>query len=89
MRQLRLDATIYDVPITVVGCVHRLSRTHPPEPGDVELVDIMIGEVSVNPLINDEEEEILSDYLYSYAVDDWQAAAEDFEDARREERMLG
>ena len=89
MRQLRLETMICDVPVTVVGRVHRLSRIHPPEPGDVELVDIMVGNVSVNPLINDEEEEILSDYLYSYAVDDWQAAAEDFEDARREERMLG
>ena len=86
MRQIRLDTTLYDIPLTVVGFDYSLSRVRPPSGKDVELTDVEAGGVSVYAVLDPEVRCTLADRLLKTAVDHWCADAEEAADARREAR---
>ena len=81
MRQIKLDTTLYDVPLTVVGFDYSLSRLRPPSGNDVE-----VGGVSVYAVLDPEVRCTLADRLLKTAVDHWCADAEEAADERREAR---
>ena len=54
MRQIKLDTTLYDVPLTVVGFDYSLSRTRPPSGNDVEMEDVEVGGVSIYAVLDPE-----------------------------------
>ena len=89
MKQLKLDTTLYDVPLTVVGFDYSLSRLRPPSGNDVEMEDVEVGGVSVYAVLDPEVRCLLADRLLKTAVDHWCADAEEAADARREEALAG
>ena len=89
MRQIKLDTTLHDVPLTVVGFDYSLSRIRPPSGNDVELTDVEAGGVSVYAVLDPEVLCLLADRLLKTAVDHWCADAEEAADARREEALAG
>ena len=89
MRQIKLDTTLHDAPLTVVGFDYSLSRTRPPSGNDVELTDVEAGGVSVYAVLDPEVRCLLADRLLKTAVDHWCADAEEAADARREEALAG
>ena len=86
MRQIKLDTTLYDVPLTVVGFDYSLSRLRPPSGNDVEMDDVEVGGVSVYAVLDPEVRCTLADRLLKTAVDHWCADAEEAADERREAR---
>ena len=54
MRQIKLDTTLYDVPLTVVGFDYSLSRLRPPSGNDVEMEDVEVGGVSIYAVLDPE-----------------------------------
>ena len=86
MRQIKLDTTLHDVPLTVVGFDYSLSRIRPPSGNDVEMEDVEVGGVSVYAVLDPEVRCLLADRLLKTAVDHWRADAEEAADARREAR---
>lgn len=89
MRQIKLDTTLHDVPLTVVGFDYSLSRIRPPSGNDVEMEDVEVGGVSVYAVLDPEVRCLLADRLLKTAVDRWCADAEEAADARREEALAG
>ena len=89
MRQIKLDTTLHDVPLTVVGFDYSLSRIRPPSGNDVEMEDVEVGGVSVYAVLDPEVRCTLADRLLKTAVDRWCADAEEAADARREEALAG
>ena len=89
MRQIKLDTTLHDVPLTVVGFDYSLSRLRPPSGNDVEMEDVEVGGVSVYAVLDPEVRCLLADRLLKTAVDRWCADAEEAADARREEALAG
>ena len=89
MKQLKLDTTLHDVPLTVVGFDYSLSRIRPPSGNDVEMEDVEVGGVSVYAVLDPEVRCLLADRLLKTAVDRWCADAEEAADARREEALAG
>ena len=89
MRQIKLDTTLHDVPLTVVGFDYSLSRIRPPSGNDVEMEDVEVGGVSIYAVLDPEVRCLLADRLLKTAVDRWCADAEEAADARREEALAG
>ena len=89
MKRLKLDTTLHDVPLTVVGFDYSLSRIRPPSGNDVEMEDVEVGGVSVYAVLDPEVRCLLADRLLKTAVDRWCADAEEAADARREEALAG
>lgn len=89
MKRLKLDTTLHDVPLTVVGFDYSLSRIRPPSGNDVEMEDVEVGGVSVYAVLDPEVRCLLADRLLKTAVDHWCADAEEAAGARREEALAG
>ncbi len=60
-----------------------------PRPDEVELQDVVIGEVSIEPLLSSDDWRVLENELFEAANDMWRGDASEHADRLREERRVG
>ena len=88
MRKLNVDTVVRGVEVTLVGYDH--NRTHrEPKPDEVELMDVVIGEVSIEPLLSSDDWRVLENELLEAANDMWRGDASEYADCLRDERRFG
>ena len=88
MKTIKVDTVFCGVPMTLVDNDYCLSR-RPPKSDEVEMTDIMIDDVSISPLIDGDDWDILADRLFEAANEDFHAATEDYADNLRDDRRFG
>lgn len=88
MKKLKVDTVVRGVEVTLVGMDSNRSRREP-RPDEVELQDVVIGEVSIEPLLSSEDWCVLEDELFEAANDMWRGDASEHADRLREERRVG
>ena len=88
MRKLKVDTVVRGVDVTLVGMDSNRSRREP-RPDEVELQDVVIGEVSIEPLLSSDDWRVLENELFEAANDMWRGDASEYADNLREERRFG
>ena len=88
MKKLKVDTVVRGVDVTLVGSDSNRSRREP-RPDEVELQDVVIGDVSIEPLLSSDDWRVLEIELYEAAKDMWRGDASDHADRLREERRFG
>ena len=88
MRKLKVDTVVRGVEVTLVGMDSNRSRREP-RPDEVELQDVVIGEVSIEPLLSSDDWRVLENELFEAANDMWRGDASEYADNLREERRFG
>ena len=88
MRKLKVDTVVRGVDVTLVGMDSNRSRREP-RPEEVELQDVVIGEVSIEPLLSSDDWRVLENELFEAANDMWRGDASEYADNLREERRFG
>ena len=88
MKNLKVDTVVRGVEVTLVGRDSNRTRREP-RPDEVELQDVVIGEVSIEPLLSSDDWRVLENELYEAANDMWRGDASEHADRLREERRAG
>lgn len=88
MKKLKVDTVVRGVEVTLVGSDSNRSRREP-RPDEVELQDVVIGEVSIEPLLSSDDWRVLENELFEAANDMWRGDASEHADRLREERRVG
>ena len=88
MKKLKVDTVVRGVEVTLVGMDSNRSRREP-RPDEVELQDVVIGEVSIEPLLSSDDWRVLENELFEAANDMWRGDASEYADNLREERRFG
>lgn len=88
MRKLNVDTVVRGVEVTLIGYDHNRTR-RAPTPDEVELVDVVIGEVSIEPLLNSDDWRVLENELVEAANDFWRGDASEYADRLRDEWRFG
>ena len=88
MKNLKVDTVVRGVEVTLVGSDSNRSRREP-HPDEVELQDVVIGEVSIEPLLSSDDWRVLENELFEAANDMWRGDASEYADNLREERRFG
>lgn len=88
MKKLKVDTVVRGVEVTLVGSDSNRSRREP-RPDEVELQDVVIGEVSIEPLLSSDDWRVLENELFEAANDMWRGDASEYADNLREERRFG
>lgn len=89
MKKLKVDTVFCGVPMTLVGQDYNKSTRRPPKSEEVELLDVVIDDVSIAPLINEDDWCILEDRFLEAANDDWRGCVDEHADRLRDERRFG
>ena len=88
MKKLKVDTVVRGVEVTLVGMDSNRSRREP-RPDEVELQDVVIGEVSIEPLLSSDDWRVLENELFEAANDMLRGDASEHADRLREERRFG
>ena len=88
MKKLKVDTVVRGVEVTLVGMDSNRSRREP-RPDEVELQDVVIGEVSIEPLLSSDDWRVLENELFEASNDMWRGDASEHADRLREERRFG
>ena len=89
MKRLKINTTFRGVPVTLVGQDYNKSTRRPPEPQEVELLDVLIDDISISPLISEQDWICLDNEFLDAANDDWRGDASEYADRLRDERRFG
>ena len=89
MKKLKVDTVFCGVPMTLVGQDYNKSTRRPPKSEEVELLDVVIDDVSIAPLINEDDWRILDERFLEAANDDWRGDALEHADRLHDERRFG
>ena len=88
MKNLKVDTVVRGVEVTLVGMDSNRSRREP-RPDEVELQDVVIGEVSIEPLLSSDDWRVLENELFEASNDMWRGDESEHADRLREERRFG
>lgn len=85
MRKLNVDTVVRGVEVTLVGYYHNSTRREP-KADEVELIDVVIGDVSIEPLLSSDDWRVLENEFYEAANDMWRGDESEHADRLRDER---